>query len=190
MKALFLSLVSMAIGSLSAFGQSAAGAIMSVDEKAQTVTVAAGREVVTYRLRPSSEIMVNGSKAQFPALAAGMQVRVTQTEPGIAGKIVATSVAAGLPQATSPAAAALQAGLADSKWNWRAEHGKAGNTTVIFGKEEGFFSDNPAHKYPWKALDGKTVEFGEHRFVFNATATEFECANFGGRGKRWGHRLP
>lgn len=190
MKALFVFLLLVAIGTLAASGQNAVGSIVSVEPKTQSVTVSMGRDVRAYRLRPSSEITINGVKAQFPALAAGMEVRITANEPGIASKIVATSLPGGTPESASGDGAKLAAQLADTKWDWRVERNKPGTGGITVGKEVGFFNDNPTNKYPWKAVDGKTVEFGQHRFIFNGTVTEFECPSFSGRGKRWGRRLP
>jgi hypothetical protein len=190
MKAFLIFLLSLSMGTLGALAQNASGAIASVDAKAQSLAVAAGSDVRTYRVRPSSEITINGAKAQFPALAAGMHVRITANEPGIASKIVASSLPGGTPETGSGDAAKLTAQLADTKWDWRVEKNKPGTGGITFGKEVGFFNDNPNNKYRWKAVDGKTVEFGEHRFIFNASVTEFECPSFAGRGKRWGRRLP
>lgn len=192
MKALFLSLVIIAIGSLTALAEVAAGSIVSVDAKAQSITVSAGADVLTYHVGLTSDITINGVKAQFSGLAAGMGVRVTTNGPGVAGKIVATNVgdAIGGQGAGAVATAKLQALLVETKWDWHSAKDKSNGVFITFGKEEAFFSDNPTNKYKWKAVDGKTIEYGDHRFSFNPAMTELECPNWVGRGKFRGKRLP
>ena len=176
---MFLPLTLLVFGTLAALGEKPAGSIVSVGAKAQSVTISGGTEVLTCRVRPSSEITINGVKAQFSALVAGMDVRVTTNEPGIASKIVATNVAGGLAAAGDVATAKLQALLVDTKWDFRAQRSKTAGVFITFGKEEAYFSDNPSNKYHWKAADGKTIEYGDHRFTFNGQFTEFECPNLG-----------
>lgn len=99
-------------------------------------------------------------------------------------------VAAKVQEAGKSPTEELREKLAGTRWNWRYDRHKAAPRFVIFEKKQGYFSDNPTNRYDWKAVDGKTVEYGTHRFIFNADFTEFECPDFAGRGKRWGRRMP
>lgn len=110
---------------------------------------------------------------------------------GATARILPPSIVpARAPEAVKSPTEELQEQLPGTRWNWRSDRHKAAPRFVIFEKKQGYFSDNPTNRYNWKAVDGKTVEYGTHRFIFNAGVTEFECPNFAGRGKRWGRRMP
>ena len=108
--------------SATAFAETLEGDLYAIDAKASTVTLSAKDKLQTYRVRPDTEIKINGVKAKFAELNTSMTAKVISSEPQVASKIEAN----GLPTAPSadPAAAGAAAAadferrLAGTKWSW------------------------------------------------------------------------
>lgn len=66
--------------------------IAQIDAKADTFTAKQNGQMRTYRVRPGVEVTINGIKATFAELEAGMKVKVTSAEPGLATRLAATGL--------------------------------------------------------------------------------------------------
>ena len=74
--------------------------ISSVDAKAGTIVLSTKAGFQTYRLRPDTEILLNGVRGKISDLTAGMAAKITSSEPGVATRVVAN----GAPGGAAPAA--------------------------------------------------------------------------------------
>ena len=154
------------------------GEISAVDARASTLTVTSHGKTGTYRVRPDSEVTLNGGKSKFAALAPKMTVRVTAFDPTVAARVEAADA----PAAPAPAAdgtplsgperraaafgtkmkpgsledgpeAPLTAELADSQW--RLNDGKV-ITLHANGTAEGNW---PGSQGNWKAIGPDSIEW-------------------------------
>ena len=114
---LFLLLLSTAV-----FADNFEGDLYAIDAKASTVTLSAKDKLQTYRVRPDTEIKINGVKAKFTDLAAGMMAKVGSGDPGVATRIEAngTPDPAGAPG--TDANANFERRLVGTKWIWLGHH--------------------------------------------------------------------
>ena len=131
------------------------GDVYAIDAKASTVTLSVKDKLQTYRVRPDTEIKLNGVKAGFSDLTTGMTAKVLSGEPGVASKIEANGLpAAGAAAAASPAAkgeafADFERRLAGTKWNWAGYH---------FTFEAGGTSSGDRH-FTWKTVKPNTITY-------------------------------
>jgi hypothetical protein len=74
--------------------------IIQVDTKAETFTAKLNGQMKTFRVRPSTDVTINGLKATFEELEPGMKVKITSGDPGTATRLTAN----GLRTRTAPEA--------------------------------------------------------------------------------------
>lgn len=154
------------------------GEISTVDLRASTITVTMKGRVATFRVRPDTEVLVNGARSKFPALAPKMAVKVTAADPTVASRVEAKAAEAPpAPPAdgaemTGPEKRAaffgvkikpgsledgpeapLAAELVDSKW--RLNDGRI-ITLRANGIAEGSW---PGSQGTWKATSATTLEW-------------------------------
>ena len=154
------------------------GDITGVDSRANTITVTGRGKVATYRVRPDTEITINGVRGKFPALAQKMTVKVSAADPTVASKVEATEAivapapgADGMPLSGPERRAAafgikikpgsledgplapLTAELGDSKW--RMNDGKV-ITLHAGGATEGSW---PGAQGTWKVTAPNSLEW-------------------------------
>ena len=160
------------------------GDIYAIDAKANTIVISASGSFHTFRVRPNTEITINGVKTKLATLTTAMTAKVVSSEPTIANSIAAN----GAPDAATssdPAAlvgaaqsASLESKLSDS--HWRLQNGKTftlhpdGKTTASWHGRKG----------SWKVTGSNTAELelsfkGDNppvKATFNPDAT---IANWG-----------
>lgn len=77
---------------LAVFPSKAEDKLLSYDQASSIITVDRGGQLKTYRLKPFTELTINGSKSPLTALAPGMMVTVTLSDPQTASRIAARGV--------------------------------------------------------------------------------------------------
>jgi hypothetical protein len=148
--------------SAAAFADTFEGDLYAIDAKASTVTLSAKDKLQTYRVRPDTEVKINGVKAKFSELNTTMTAKVISSEPQVASKIEANGVATA--PGTDPAAAGAAAvadfekRLAGTKWNWSGFH---------FAFEAGGKSSGDRH-FTWKTVKPNTITY-EYADGFHGT---------------------
>lgn len=125
MKPILLLLLCLAVSTF-ALAATPEGDIYSIDVKAGTIVLSTHGGLQTYRLRPDTEITLNGVRSKVSDLNTAMTAKITSGEPGIATKIIATGVPGAAPAAGDAAAQpgvqvgadAFKARLRGSKWQF------------------------------------------------------------------------
>lgn len=73
------------------------GDIYALDPKAGTIVLSTPGGLQTYRIRPDSEITLNGVRSKVTDLSTTMTAKVITSQPGVATKVIANGVAAPIP---------------------------------------------------------------------------------------------
>lgn len=92
------------------------GDVYSLDAKANSVTLSSKKGMKTYRVRPNTEITINGVKGKFEDLNTGMTAKVVSADPSIASRIVAVGVPNRSPGTDQDADHALTEKLRNTRW--------------------------------------------------------------------------
>jgi hypothetical protein len=135
------------------------GDIYAIDAKANTIVISASGSFHTFRVRPNTEITINGVKTKLATLTTGMTAKVVSSEPTIANSIAANGApgAAASSDAAALVGGAVQPGSLESKLSgshWRLQNGKTftlhpdGKTTASWHGRKG----------SWKVTGANTAE--------------------------------
>jgi hypothetical protein len=142
-----------------AHAETVQGDIYAVDAKANTIVISAKGTFHTFRVRPNTEITINGVKAKLATLTTAMTAKVVSSEPTVANSIAANGAPDASPS-SGPAAlvgGAVSAGSLESKLSdshWRLQNGKTftlhtdGKTTANWHGRKG----------SWKVTGVSTAE--------------------------------
>ncbi len=180
--------------------------VAAVDLKGNTLTLEANDVLCTVRVRPDTEITINGERKSFKDLEPQMRVKVTLADPGTAARLKATGMitehvvqAAGAPVINSvgpnppaptsavPAAAKEQSPLVNTKWTWESGGAVVADLQLLPGGEAIYSSHmKKGHwEWHWETMGPTRVKITtnekKHHFLeFNPTGTAFTTA--GGDG--------
>ncbi len=134
------------LSAVAAFAENAEGDLSAIDPKVPSVTLSVKGKLQTYRVRPDTEISINGVKGKFADLNTSMTAKVVTGEPQVASKIIAngeTTVAA------TAAAADFERRLVGTKWIWLGHH---------FKFEAGGRSSGE-RDFSWKAVKANVISY-------------------------------
>lgn len=90
------------LSAVAAHAENVDGDLSAIDPKVPSVTLSVKGKLQTYRVRPDTEVTINGVRGKFADLNTLMTAKVVTGEPQVASKIMANgdSVAAGAAAAT------------------------------------------------------------------------------------------
>lgn len=90
-----------------------ADTLISIDKTAGVIVIDAGSVLHTYRMKPFTEVRINGNVAPLDLLKPGMQVNVTMSDTQSVARILATgsSTGFGAPPTSSPSASPALIGM-------------------------------------------------------------------------------
>lgn len=134
-----------------AWAETAEGDLTAIDPKAPSLTLSVKGRLQTYRVRPNTEIVINGVRGKFAELTTAMTAKVVTGEPQVASKITANGTPGG-PGAEAAAAAAatdFERRLIGTKWIWLGRH----FTFEAGGKSSG------ERDFSWKPVKANVISY-------------------------------
>ena len=158
------------LAAAAAFAESADGDLYAIDPKVPSVTLSDKGKLQIYRVRPDTEITINGVRGKFADLNTSMTAKVVSGEPQVASKIVAngTPGAAGAGAAVADKAAPggpatdanadFERRLVGTKWNWAGYH----FTFEADGRSSG------DRNFSWKTVKASTIAY-EYKDGYHGT---------------------